>query len=128
MERIPYPSYPLVQTTHYPASLDPPHLLSIRVPQQLHLFHYLLFLKIPDAYDLFPAIYVRTPNYGMCIRPWGDVNHDLRVCFSESSDETRAEEIVHASRTTPFVAVVEVEAFALEDEGTYAILGGRCRS
>ena len=84
----------------------------------------------------------------MCIRPWGDVNHDLRVCFGESGDERRAEEIaarrsvhrnvrrgfislgtlrrgvniLHASRTTPFVAVVEVEAFALEDEGTYAIL------
>ena len=30
--------------------------------------------------------------------------------------------ILHASRTAPFVAVVKVEAFALEDEGTYAIL------
>ena len=32
--------------------------------------------------------------------------------------------ILHASRTAPFLAVVKVEAFALEDEGTYAILRG----
>ena len=92
MERIPYPSYPLVQTTHHPASLDPCHLLSIRIPQQLHLFQYLLFLEILDADDLFPAIDVGTTDYGMCIRPWGDVNHDLGVCFGESGDERRAEE------------------------------------
>lgn len=36
------------------------------------------------------------------------------------SDGTR--DVLHASRAAPFVAVVEVEAFALENECTYAIL------
>ena len=32
-------------------------------------------------------------------------------------------DVLHAPRAAPFVAVVEVEAFALEDESSYAILG-----
>lgn len=35
-------------------------------------------------------------------------------------DGTR--DVLHASRAAPFVAVVEVEPFALENECTYAIL------
>ena len=34
-----------------------------------------------------------------------------------------AVDILHALRAAPFVAVVEIEAFALEDECTYAVLG-----
>ena len=103
----------------------------------------------------------------MRIRSGGDVDDDLGVGFCERGNEWRAEEgaagcrfsksekrlgddkdsrdVLHAFRAAPFVAVVEVEAFALEDERTYAILrwwvsilrgskrqrtylGGRCRS
>ena len=35
----------------------------------------------------------------------------------------RVEDVLHASRAAPRVAVVEVEAFALQDERTDAILG-----
>ena len=38
------------------------------------------------------------------------------------SDDGR--DALHALRAAPFVAVVEIEAFALQDECTYAILIG----
>lgn len=60
----------------------------------------------------------------MCIGSGRDVDDNLGVGFGESGDERRAEECVHAFRAAPFVAVVEIEAFALEDECTYAVLGG----
>lgn len=92
MERIPDPSHPLVQTSHDLASLDPFHFLSVRIPQQFYLLQYLLFLEIPDAYDLFPAIDVRAPDYGMCIGSGRDVNDDLGVGFCERGEERGAEE------------------------------------
>lgn len=100
MERIPHPSHALIQTSHHPASLDPLHLLSVRVPQQFHLLQDLLFLEIPDAYDLFPAIDVRAPDDGMCVRSGGDVNDDLGVGFCERGDEWRAEECAEGCRVS----------------------------
>lgn len=149
MERIPHPSHALVQTSYHSASLDPLHLLSIRIPQQFYLLQDLLFLEVSDAYDLFSAIDVRAPDYGMRIGSGGDVDGDLGVGFCERGKEWRAEEcaeryrfsesrrdgenldadegrdVLHALRAAPFVAVVEIEAFALEDECTYAILRRR---
>lgn len=92
MERIPHPSHPLIQTPYHPAPLNPLHLLPIRIPQQLHLLQNLLFLQIPHAYDLFPSIDVRTPNYRMRIWSWRDMDDDLRVGFCERGNEGRAEE------------------------------------
>ncbi len=40
----------------------------------------------------------------------------------EDSDDSRY--VLHAFRAAPFVTVVEIEAFALQDECTYAILKG----
>ena len=92
MEWIPHPSHALIQASHHPASLDPLDLLSIRIPQQFCFLQDLLFLEIPDADDLFPAIDVGAPDYGMCIWSGGDVDDDLRVGFCERGDEWRAEE------------------------------------
>lgn len=76
------------------------------------------------------------------------MDDDLRVGFCKRGNEWRAEEgaasiskrsgnsgeansivmmkverdVLHAFRAAPFVAVVEIEAFALQDECTYAIL------
>lgn len=92
MKWIPHPSYALIQTSHHPTPLDPLHLLSVRIPQQFYLLQDLLFLEIPDAYDLFSAIDVRAPDDRMCIGSRGDVDGDLGVGFCERGNEWRAEE------------------------------------
>ena len=92
MEGIPHPSDALVQAAHHPAPLDPPHLLPVGVPQQLHLLQDLLLFEVPHAYDLFPAVDVRAPHYGMRVGSWGDVDDDLRMGLCERGEEWRAEE------------------------------------
>lgn len=92
MKRIPHPPDPLIQTPHYPPPLHPPHLLPIRIPQQLRLEQNLLLLQVPHAYHFFPAIDVRAPDYRMRVRARGDVDVDLRVGFCEGGDEGGAEE------------------------------------
>jgi hypothetical protein len=54
-------------------------------------------------------------------RAGGHGDLDLRVVFREFG-QVRLDEVVHAAGGAGPVAVVEVEAFALEDEGTNAIL------
>ena len=41
----------------------------------------------------------------------------MEVCRERGEGES-----LHAFRTAPFVAVVEIEAFALQDECSYAVL------
>jgi hypothetical protein len=57
----------------------------------------------------------------MRVRARGDCDFDLRVLLGEPG-EMCLDKVVHAARGAVPVAVVEVEAFALEDEGADAIL------
>jgi hypothetical protein len=51
----------------------------------------------------------------------GDGDFDLRVLLCEGG-EMGLQEFVHAATAAGPVAVVEVEALALEDEGAHAVL------
>lgn len=58
----------------------------------------------------------------MLLRSWGDGDFDLRIALRECG-KRGLDEGVHAARRASPVAVVEIELFALEDEGANAILG-----
>lgn len=98
MKGIPHPSHAFIHTPHHSTPLDPLHLLSVCIPQQFYLLQYLLFLEVPDAYDLFSTVDVRAPDYGMRVGSRGYVDDDLGVGFCERGNEWRAEKCAESVR------------------------------
>lgn len=121
MERIPDTPHALVDTDHRP-SVQLPVLLPTRVSQQLSLLPHTLILQVLDAYGSLRAVDVMGDDDGVPARPWRYADFDLGVALCEDG-ERGFDEGIHALGTAPPIAVVEVEAFALQDEGADAILG-----
>lgn len=142
MERTPHASDALVQTPHRLRDLL--QLLSIRIAQQQRLVQNLIRVHVSHTDGLFAAIdvlafddgvFVRTRRYGdfdagvffrKC-REFGleevAVNSVLDMSDSSGDDQ---EGVLHATTAAGPVAIVKVQAFALEDEGSHAILCPRC--
>lgn len=119
MERTPNTPNALVQTRNWLS--HPLQLLSARIPQQICLLLDALASQVLDAYRSLLAVDEVGYDDGMPSWPWRDCDFDLWV-FPGEGGEVGADEGVHAARGAGPVAVVKVEAFALEDEGTDAIL------
>ena len=120
MERRPDTPDALVDTRHRLAQLLV--LLAVAVPQHLGLLPHALVLQVLDADGPCGAVDVVCDDDGVLAWPGADGELNRRVALCESR-ERGLEERVHAFRGSPPVAVVEFEAFALEDEGADAILG-----
>ena len=137
MERTPNTSHTLVQT------LDllglPLELLAARVAQQRCLLQNLVGLHVAHADGLFLSADVFALHDGVAAGSGRDCDFDLRVGAGEFFEvgleelavkilsDTFGERvewtsILHSPATTGPVAVVEVDALALEDEGADAVL------
>lgn len=119
MVRIPDASYTLVQALNWLLQLR--RLLASACTEQLRLLQHLTLVQIPHANRLLLAIYVVTPDDRMFLGPWGDSDLDCRIAFSELC-EVVLEEGVHAFGAAGPVAVVKIDALALEEKGAYTIL------
>jgi hypothetical protein len=120
VERRPDTPNALVDTRHRLAQLLV--LLAIAVPQHLGFLSHALVLQVLDADGPCGAVDVVCDDDGVLAWPGADGELNRRVALREGR-ERGLEERVHAFRGSPPVAVVELEAFALEDEGADAILG-----
>src|SRR5690242_8167857 len=97
-------------------------LLAVAIPQHLCLFPHPLVLQVLDADGPCGAVDVVGDDDGVLARARADGELNGGVARGEGG-ERRLDEGVHALGGAPPVAVVELEAFALEDEGADAILG-----
>lgn len=97
-------------------------LLAVAIPQHLSLFPHALVLQVLDADGPCGAVDVVGDDDGVLARPRANGELDGGVARGKGG-ERRLDEGVHALGGAPPVAVVELEAFALEDEGADAILG-----
>lgn len=120
VEWIPDAPHALIDTRHRP-SIQLLILLSIRVPQQFRFVSHSLVLQILHAYRPLGTVDVMCDDDRVFLWPWRDGELDLGVALRENG-KRRLDEGVHAFRAAPPVAVVKVEAFALEDEGADAVL------
>jgi len=120
MKRIPNAPHALVETRHRPA-VQLPVLLTRRVPQQLCLFPNALNLHVFDAHGALSAVDVVCDDNGVLAGPWRDAAFNLRVARGEGG-KRGLDKGVHPLGAAPPVAVVEVEALALQDKGADAIL------
>ena len=66
-------------------------------------------------------VHIDASNNGVMARSGGDGDFDLRILLREGG-QLGLQEFVHATTTAGPVAVVEVEAFALEDESAHTVL------
>ena len=139
MERTPDPSHALIFTQHVPAP-NLSILATLTLDQQFTFLHDLLLLQISDADGLLAAVDVVGAQDGMFVRTWGDMDAHLGMGSGEAWEESRGQEgagskslegreewmvgtvVLHSSRAPVPVAVVKVEAFALEDECADAVL------
>lgn len=96
-------------------------LLAIAIPQHLSLLAHALVLQVLDANGPCGAVDVVCDDDRVLARAWADGELDRGVALGEGG-ERRLEEGVHASGGSPPVAVMEFEAFALQDEGADAVL------
>jgi len=119
MERTPNAPHALIDTADGLAQL--PVLLSIAVPQHLSLLPDALVLQVLDADAPCGAVDVVCDDNRVLARARADGEFDGRVARGEGG-QRRLDEGVHAPTGSPPVAVVEVEALALEDEGADAVL------
>ena len=119
VEWTPDASHTLVHTVY--GLVHALQLLSTGVPQQFSLLLYQLIRHVPHANNLFSSVDIVASDDGMVVRSGRHRNFDLRI-FLGKSGEGVFNECLHASRASGPVAVVEVESFALQDEGADAIL------
>lgn len=120
MERRPDTPNALIDTGDGLAQL--PVLLAIAIAQHLGLFPDALVLQVLDADGASGAVDVVGDDDGVLAGPWADGELDGGVARRKRG-ERRLDEGVHALGGAPPVAVVELEALALEDEGADAVLG-----
>ena len=119
MERTPNAPHTLIDTANRLAQL--PVLLPIAVPQHLGFLPHALVLQILDADAPCGAVDVVCDDDRVLARARADGEFDGGVARGEGG-QGRLDEGVHAPTGSPPVAVVEVEALALEDEGADAVL------
>ena len=142
MEWTPNTPHTIVPTLHHPParSVTLLQLLSTRISQQCRFLNDLQWCEVAYANSLLPPVHILAADNGMFAGSRRDGDFDARVLLGEARElgtEERAgvavsvavvesegeiENVLHASTTARPVAVVEVEALALEDEGAYAIL------
>lgn len=97
-------------------------LLAVGVAQHLGLLADALVLQVLDADGPCGAVDVVCDDDGVLARARADGELDGGIALCEDG-ERRLDEGVHSLGGSPPVAVVELEALALEDEGADAILG-----
>lgn len=119
MERTPNAPHALIDTAYRLAEL--PVLLSIAVPQHLGFLPDALVLQVLNADAPCGAVDVVCDDDWVLARARADGEFDGWVARGEGG-QGRLDEGVHAPARSPPVAVVEVEALALEDEGADAVL------
>ena len=137
VERIPNTSHTLVQTLDRLG--DPLELLAARAAQQSRFLQNLVRLHVAHADGFLLAANVFSFEDGVSAWSGRDSDFDLRVGAGEFFEvgleelavkilsDTFGERvewtsILHSPATTGPVAVVEVDALALEDEGANAVL------
>lgn len=132
-------THTLVQTGD--GLLSPLQLLTTGILQGHCLLQDILRLKIAHTKSLLMSVDIVALNHGMLVVPWRYADLNLRVLAGELGkglsqeranhvDESACKSIAfqvclhsqHAPRAATVVAVVEVHAFALENEGADAIL------
>jgi hypothetical protein len=139
MIRTPNTPNTLIDTFHRLRNL--PQLLPISIPQQLRLLQHLLLRQIPHTYRFFAAVDVGSFYDWVFAWARGDSDFDLRVCGGEFGErvaeegtvwfvredrrEREGKDVLHALGAAGPVAVVEVKAFALQDEGSNTVLWAR---
>lgn len=152
MERIPDTSHTLVQTLDGPR--DPLQLLAARVAQQRRLLQNLVRLHVAHTDGLLLAVDVAAAQHGVPAGSGGYGHFDLgvgaregfEVGFEEGADGegfvrsseslhvSEGSDLLHSSAAASPVAIMEVQALALENEGADAVLGKlsehvvKCRS
>lgn len=126
MHWTPHPPDTLVHTHHILAADQ--LILAPRIAhEELRLLQYLLLLQVPHTHGLGPAVDVIRLEDGVVIRARGDAEFDAREAPRQRGQERRGEEVALARRGYPVVAVREVEAAALQDEGAEAVLTSSVR-
>lgn len=119
VERTPNAPHALIDTADRLAQL--PVLLSVAVPQHLGLLPDALVLQVLDADAPCGAVDVVCDDDRVLARARADGELDGRVARGKGR-QRRLDEGVHTPAGSPPVAVVEVEALALQDEGADAVL------
>lgn len=89
MVRRPDTSDTLVDTRN--GLLGALELLPTSLFQQVRLDQYLLWLKIPHTDRLLAAVDVLASDNGVLVRPWGNPDFDLGVCFGEVGESASEE-------------------------------------
>lgn len=138
VERIPDTSHTLVQTLDRLG--DPLELLAARAAQQGRFFQNLVRLHVAHADGFLLAADIFSFEDGVSAWSGRDCHFDLRVGAGEFfevgfeelagrilldrfAEKVEWTSILHSPAATGPVAVVEVDALALEDEGADAVLG-----
>jgi hypothetical protein len=119
VQAAPDPAHIVVRARH--RIFDPLQLLPVVLAHQLDPAEDLPLLQVAHAELLRPAVDVVPADQGVVVRPRGHGDFDVRVPLGEGRERVADEDVHAAGRAGP-VAVVEVEALALDDEGADAIL------
>lgn len=139
MVRRPNTTHTLIQTGN--RLLGAFQLVSASILEDHCLLEDVFGLKVAHTDGLLIAVDVLSLNHGVLLVSWGNADLDLRVLFREFRKGLGQEGAVgmiplapivkqkilvghvqHAARAAAEVAVMEIKALALEDEGTDAIL------
>lgn len=116
MHRTPNSSDTFIRADHgFPS--DQFILLARIRNEELDFLEDLLFLEIAQADGLFAAVDVVRFHDGVFVGSGRDTKFRAGVFGGEIGEHRGGQERFHAPARTGPVAVVEVQAFALEDEG-----------
>lgn len=121
MHRTPDSSDTLIRADHGFTS-DQFILLARVRNQELDFLEDLFFLEIAQTDGLFAAVDVVRFHDGVLVRTGRDAELGAGIFGCEVGEQRRGQERFHAPTRAGPVAVVEVEAFTLEDEGCQAVL------
>lgn len=66
--------------------------------KQVRLHQYLLWLEISNTYRLLAAVNILASNNGVLVRPWGNSDFDLGVCFGEVGESASEEGTIGSHR------------------------------